>query len=215
LWYLGEAHAGEPETYQALLAGLMADWRRQLGPDLPFLIVQLPNFGTPATAPTESGWAALREAQRQAVAKDSHAGLAVTIDIGEPDNLHPTNKQDVGKRLARAARHVIYGESISPSGPVPVNARLDSNQVAVEFSGLERDLVAYSYEKPIAFELCGESAGSCRFVESRIDGNRVLLTVPDGLSPARVRYCWADSPVCTLFDRSGLPAGPFELSIGH
>ncbi|MGB6306403.1 MAG: sialate O-acetylesterase, partial [Steroidobacteraceae bacterium] len=213
LWYQGESNTGEPETYQALLTGLMADWRSQFGAQTPFLIVQLPNFGPPPVAPGESGWAAVREAQRQAAANDPHAGLAVTIDLGEVHNLHPTNKQDVGIRLARAARRVIYGEAISASGPVPLSAVRSGAEIAVQFGGIERGLAAYSHDSPIGFELCGDSPGTCRFAESRIEGSRVLLSAAGAAEPTRVRYCWADSPVCTLFDLSGLPVGPFELRI--
>jgi hypothetical protein len=136
---------------------------------LPFLIVQLPNFGTPPVATGESGWAAVREAQRLAVAGDRHAGLAVTIDIGDAHNLHPTNKQDVGKRLARAARRVIYGEVLSASGPAALGAVRSGGRVAVEFGGVERGLAAYSHDSPIGFELCAEAAGTCRFAESHIE----------------------------------------------
>ncbi len=212
LWYQGESNADEWQTYQKLLSALMADWRRQFSPDLPFLVVQLPNYGRAPTEPGESSnWASLREAQRAAVAADAHAALAVTIDIGEPRNLHPTNKQDVGKRLARAARHVIYGEPLPPSGPVAVSAISSGGQIVVNFRDIENGLVAYSHDRPIGFELCG---AVCRFAQSSIDGSKIVLPVPqDGPKPTRVRYCWADSPVCTLFDRSGLPAGPFELPI--
>ena len=101
-----------------LLSGLMSDWRGKFGAELPFLVVQLANYGPVATQPGESGWAGVRAAQRAAVAQDTHAGLAVTIDIGDPYDIHPTNKQEVGRRLARAARHVVYGESLAPSGSV-------------------------------------------------------------------------------------------------
>ncbi len=213
LWYQGESNTGEAGTYRSLLAGLMADWRHQFDAQLPFLIVQLPNYGAPPVKPGESGWADVREAERRAAAADPHAGLAVTIDIGDAHNLHPTNKQDVGRRLARAARHVIYGETLSSSGPVPLRATRAGAQVAVEFGDVERGLVAYSHDTPIGFELCGDAAGTCRFAESHIEGARVLLEIADAAPPTRVRYCWADSPVCTLFDLSGLPAGPFELKI--
>ena len=234
LWYQGESNTEEAGRYQALLTGLMADWRRQFGAELPFLIVQLPNYGKLSSKPEESGWAELREAQRAAVAADAHAGLAVTIDIGDPHNLHPTNKQDVGRRLARAARHVIYGESIAPSGPVALTATRGSGQVVVDFGDVEGTLVAYSHDSPIGFELCGDAPGSCRFAEARIEGSKVALESsggsPESSAPApasaagvpagaggapvtRVRYCWADSPVCTLFDAGGLPAGPFELRV--
>jgi sialate O-acetylesterase len=214
LWYQGESNTSEAQTYRSLLEALMADWRHQFGADLPFLIVQLPNYGPPPTTPVESGWADVREAERRAVAGDPHAGLAVAIDIGDPHNLHPPNKQDVGKRLARVARHVIFGDSSPPSGPTAVRATRGTDGIAVEFADVERELVSYSHASPIGFELCGDLPGSCQFAEAQVDGSRVLLSVPGGgAPPARVRYCWGDSPVCTLFDRSGLPAGPFELSV--
>ena len=211
LWYQGESNTGEWQAYQGLLSGLMADWRHQFGAGLPFLVVQLPNYGPQTSTPVESEWAGLREAQKQAVAHDSHAGLAVTIDIGDPQNLHPTNKQDVGRRLARAARHVVYGESLAPSGPVAISATRTDHKVVIEFQDVEGSLVAYSHDSPIGFELCGESPKSCKFADARLDGNRIELTDVPGAR--RVRYCWADSPVCTLFDGARLPAGPFELAI--
>ena len=220
LWYQGESNTEEAGSYQALLTGLMADWRQQFGAALPFLVVQLPNYGKLSSQPEESGWAELREAQRAAVAKDPHAGLAVTIDIGDPHNLHPTNKQDVGRRLARAARHVIYGESIAPSGPIALRATRENGDVVVDFGDVDRTLVAYSHESPIGFELCGDAPRSCRFADARIEGAKVALQSEGGAAKSaggavvtRVRYCWADSPVCTLFDASGLPAGPFELRV--
>jgi sialate O-acetylesterase len=213
LWYQGESNTGEADTYQTLLSGLMTDWRRQFGADVPFLVVQLPNFGPPPTAPGESGWAEVREAQRQAVAHDPHAGLAVTIDIGDARNLHPTNKQELAKRLARAARRVIYGEPIAPSGPTAQDATETAAGVSVKFGDIDQALTAYSHDSPIGFELCADAPGSCRFVDARVDGTSVLLLIPSGTSPTRVRYCWADSPVCTLFDRSGLPAAPFEMRL--
>jgi sialate O-acetylesterase len=213
LWYQGESNTGEPDTYRSLLAGLMSDWRSQFGVDLPFLIVQLPNFGAPPVTTGESGWAAVREAERQAVLRDPHAGMAVTIDIGDAHNLHPTNKQDVGRRLARAARHTIYGEAVTPSGPVVVGATRADSGIAVTFGDIERGLVAYSHDSPIGFELCGDAPGTCHFAQARIDGTRVWLSAPSTAAATRVRYCWADSPVCTLFDGNGLPAGPFETAI--
>lgn len=213
LWYQGESNTSAPEGYQPLLAALMADWRRQFGAELRYLVVQLPNYGGPPVRPAESGWAALRDAQRRAVANDPHAALAVTIDIGEPRNLHPSDKQDVGARLARAARHAVYGEAIAPSGPTPRGAARRGDRIVVAFKDIEAGLVAYSHDSPIGFELCADPVGSCQFAAARIDGTDVVLESPDGLSPTRVRYCWADNPVCTLYDPSGLPAGPFELPI--
>jgi sialate O-acetylesterase len=214
LWYQGETNADAPDGYDRLLAGLMADWRRLFGAELPFLIVQLPNFGPASTAPVEHGWATLREAQRRAVARDAHAGLAVTIDAGDRQDLHPPNKQEVGRRLARAARRVIYGEPIAPSGPAPLAARRGAGRVVVEFGDVTGRLLAYSANEPIGFEVCGADRGSCRFVRAVIEATTVAIDDSGAAAPAtRVRYCWGAGPVCTLYDESGLPAGPFELEI--
>jgi sialate O-acetylesterase len=214
-WYQGETNADEPTGYEKLLGGLMSSWRSQFGASLPFLIVQLPNFGPVPTEPTEASWSDIREAQRRAVAADAHAGLVVTIDIGEKDDIHPTNKRDVGRRLFRAARHVVYGESIAPSGPVPLSARPEPTALVVAFGDVEGRLVTYSSRQAIAFELCGAGPGSCRFVTADVDGVRALLPPAGapGQTPTRVRFCWGGSPLCNLSDESGLPVGPFEIPI--
>jgi len=214
LWYQGESNAGSAGRYQKLLAGLMSDWRREFGAELPFLVVELPNFGAPGAAPAASDWASLREAQRRAVANDPRAALVVTIDVGDRSELHPPNKQEIGRRLARAARHLIYGEAISPSGPRPVAARRAPNGIAVEFADVDGRLVTYSANQPIGFELCGRTQASCRFVDAELQSDhRVGLAAGRGAEPTRVRFCWGDAPVCNLYDQSGLPAGPFEIAI--
>src|SRR5205814_8032086 len=146
------------------------------------------------------------------VEADAHAGLAVTIDIGEPYELHPANKQELGRRLARAARHVVYGEPVT-AGPRPVAATREGSRVRVAFREVEGELVARSGKGPTAFELCGPGAGSCRYVAAELEHDRVWLDAPEAAGASRVRYCWADAPLCTLADRSGLPAPPFELAI--
>jgi sialate O-acetylesterase len=212
-WYQGEANTGTSADYQDMLARFMADWRGKFGAELPFLIVQLANYGQPPSAPVESGWAEVREAERLAVANDAHAGLAITIDIGERYDIHPSNKQEVGRRLARAARHVVYGEQIAPSGPVALSARRNGTNVAVTFGDVADHLITYSADEPIGFELCAQAAGSCRYARARIEGDRVLLDAAAFAAATRVRYCWADSPVCTLFDAARLPAGPFQIEV--
>jgi sialate O-acetylesterase len=213
LWYQGESNAGEAAQYQALLAALMGDWRRQFGADLPYLIVELPNFGANAAAPTASDWASLREAQRRAVLNEAGAALAVTIDVGEARELHPPDKQSVGARLARAARHLIYGESVTASGPVPRSATRDGTGVVVNFEAVEGALVAYSSNRAAAFELCAAEQSSCRFVDATLQPERIVLDASGIKSPTRVRFCWGDAPICNLYDQSGLPAGPFEIAI--
>lgn len=214
VWYQGESNIYWTRHYEELLTDLMADWRRSHGADLPFLVVEIPNYGTIPTRPVASGWAQVREAQRRAVAKDRHAALAVTIDIGNPTNLHPSDKIDVGRRLARAAEHLIYGEEVYPSGPEPARAFRRPGQVVVSFKDVTGGLVSYS-GYPNAFELCGPTLATCRYARASIEGDDVVLTdARSADAPSRVRFCWGDSPVCTLYDKSGLPAGPFELPIG-
>jgi sialate O-acetylesterase len=213
-WYQGESNTEDAGNYARLMAAWMADWRKRFeAPELPFLIVQLANYGKAATAPAESEYAALREAQRAVVAKDKHAGLAVAIDIGERNDIHPANKQEVGRRLARAARHVVYGESLAPSGPVAKRATRAEKDIVVQFDDVQGHLAAYGARDVVGFEVCGASTGTCQFAEGVADGNSVRIENTGGATPTRVRYCWADSPICTLYDEAGLPAGPFELAI--
>lgn len=216
VWYQGESNTAlaEGHRYQAQLAALMADWRRQFAAPLPFLVVQLANYGPMARQPVESGWALTREAQRRAVAADGNAGLAVTIDIGNRDDVHPTNKQEVGRRLARAARHVVFGETISASGAQPLAATRVRGDVKVSFADMDGALTVYDSRDPSAFELCGAAPGSCRFAGAQLAGDAsVLLDGANAAAARRVRFCWADSPLCNLYDGAGLPVGPFEIEI--
>ena len=213
LWYQGESNTFEADAYAGLLRGMRDDWRSRFGDSaLPFLVVQLANYGTPASAPGSSDWAALREAQR-AVANEPDSALAVAIDIGDRYDIHPPNKQALGRRLARAARHAVYGERIAPSGPVPRGARREGGDVVVDFADVEGHLSAHGAAGPVGFELCGAAPGSCRFADAVIDGNGVRLHVEPGTAPVRVRHAWADAPLVNLFDAADLPAGPFEIDI--
>jgi sialate O-acetylesterase len=187
---------------------MMADWRRQFGATLPFLIVQIPDYGPIPTKPVESLWSDVREAQRKTAEADARAALVVTIDAGDPKNLHPANKQEIGRRLAIAARHLVYGEAIAPSGARVAAARHSGGDVTVSFKDVTGVLTAYSGE-PNAFELC--DATTCRWARATLAGGQVVLS--NAGNATRVRYCWGDSPVCTLTDASGLPAGPFEVPI--
>ncbi len=210
VWYQGESDSYYADRYRAALTGLMADWRRQFARNLPFLIVQLPNYGPQPVVPIASGWADVREAQREVVTQDGNAALAVTIDLGDRDNVHPIKKQEVGRRLALAARRLIYGEASLFAGPVAVSVSRKGRDVVVAFKDVTDGLASFS-GAPTAFELCGKTQASCKFVPARIVGNSVLL--PGDKRATRVRYCWGDSPICTLTDTTRLPAGPFELPL--
>jgi sialate O-acetylesterase len=214
LWYQGESDVHYAPLYRATLGELLADWRAQFGRDLPFLIVQLPNFGPLVTRPVHSDIAEIREAQRLAATADPNSAYIVTIDVGDPQNIHPTNKQEVGRRLAAAAQRLIYGRHGVALGPRPAAASLTRHGIGVRFTDVNGALASFS-GSPNAFELCGSDERTCRFVPAAIAGaDRVLLTRPAAVpSPLRVRYCWGDSPICTLTDNSSLPASPFELQI--
>lgn len=213
VWYQGESDTDKGREYLDYLQALKDQWRTQFGDDVPVLVVQLANFGNRPTSPTESGWSEVREAQRLATRDDPHAGLAVSIDVGSPHDIHPANKQEVGRRLARAGRHVIYDEDITPSGPVPTHVIRRDTAIAVHFEKVEGSLVALNHRNPIGFEVCGSDRERCQYADATIEDTRVLLTAPDIDDVTQVRYCWGDSPTCTLYDESGLPAGPFELQI--
>ena len=229
VWYQGESDIYFARQYKATLLAMMADWRRHFEhPELPFLIVQLPNYGPPSPQPAPSVWAEVREAQRQAVLQDKHAALTVNVDIGDAANLHPTNKSELGRRLALAARHLIYGERVPPSGPVVDSVKRRGSEVVVAFRDVIGELSAGGTQKgavpllpvkgvrplfpgPSGFELCGADQSSCRWAEGRIDGNTVVL--PDAGNATRVRYSWGDSPVLSVYDASGRPAGPFDAAL--
>ena len=215
LWYQGESNTGrEPERYDRLLAGWMADWRARFdAPDLPFLIVSLANYGEPRAAPGESGWAELRDRTRTAVLADDHAALAVAIDLGDRWDIHPGQKLELGRRLARGARAEIYAEDIAPSGPEAAGARRDGDAVVVRFNHVQDRLVAFGGAGLLGFELCAADGSACRYADARVDGPTVRIAAPAGAPAGQVRYAWADNPTVNLFDGSGLPAGPFRLPI--
>lgn len=215
VWYQGASNTEDPGNYRALLEGLRDDVRARFGADLPFLIVQISSYGPSPTQPGESGSAEVREAQRRVAAEDPRSGLAISVDIGERYDIHPANKQELGRRLARVARHVIYGDkALPPSGPVALSARHDGDAVTLRFGDVTGKLVAYSTDHPTGFELCGARSGTCHYALADMHGDQVTLHVPAAADAVtRVRYCWADSPICTLYDQADLPAGPFEIPV--
>ncbi|MDB5720133.1 MAG: sialic acid-specific 9-O-acetylesterase [Alphaproteobacteria bacterium] len=205
-WYQGESNAWDGRGYEKWLRALIGDWRSRWGAALPVAIVQLPNYGMIPTQPVESGWADLRDSQRRVAAGDPAAALVVTIDVGDPANLHPPAKRPVGDRLARAMEHIAYGAKVTASGPLPVDARRTPSGIAIRFRDVEGRLGG----GPAPFELCGADKGTCRPVEARVEATSVLL--PADSAATRIRYCWGDAPRCGLRD-SSLPATPFELEI--
>ena len=214
LWYQGEANADQAKEYARLLPALIADWRQQFGQSTAVLIVQLPGFGPYRTQPQPSDWAQLREAERRVAAASARVGLAVTIDIGSPRFLHPTDKQDVGDRLALLARSLIYGQHVVGVSPSPVAAWRTHEKILVRFDTHGGGLQTMESNRPSGFQLC-DSAGRCAFADAVQHGTDVVLDGSSAPEATVVRYCWSDSPICNLYDREGLPAMPFELPIGR
>lgn len=212
VWYQGESNAGAPDEYARLTPAWMADWRARFeAPRLPFFITQLANFGMPAFGePAPFSWGGLRDVQRRVVDADGRAGLAVTIDIGDRYDIHPTQKLIVGQRLARHALAMIYGVDVITDGPKPISAQRAGDGVRVRFS--HGPLLSYGGHRPIGFELC-DASRACQFVDALVEGEEIVLTPRGGLEPAFVRYCWGDAPVCNLYNAEDLPAAGFELEI--
>jgi sialate O-acetylesterase len=210
VWYQGESNADRPVEYRKLLPALIRDWRSKWGQgDFPFLIVQLPNFMEAKDQPSESNWALLREAQLRTLSLP-RTGLAVTIDIGEWNDIHPLDKKDVGKRLALAAQRVAYGdESVVSSGPIYQSMKIEGNKVIVSFTQTGSGLVAKNGELT-SFAVAGADK---RFVwaQAKIEDNKVVVWSEKVPNPVAVRYAWADNPQgANLYNVEGLPASPFR-----
>ena len=208
-WYQGESNVADPAAYNRLLPALIVDWRQRFGGPS-FLVVQLAGYGPRSGTPVNSAWAHLREVQRTVTAADRNAALATAIDLGDPADIHPTQKLEVGRRLALAARRIAYGEGVN-TGPVPIAAQQQGGQVTVTIDTPDPRLVAYGGASALGFELC-EASGNCRFADGAVDGRRVLLKA-DGQTVTRVRYLWADAPTVNLYDASNLPLVPFQLPV--
>jgi sialate O-acetylesterase len=210
VWYQGEADAWQAKEYERLLPALIADWRAKFGADTAFFITQLTGFGPAATKPQNSDWAALRDVQRRVAEFTPNTGLAVTIDLGLRDIIHPAAKQEVGRRLALLAERSIYGLNIVDRGPTPVAATRQGKTVLVKFDNVAAGLSAYEWDRVIGFSLC-DAAGNCSFADGTIQRDRVEIA--SAAKAATVRYCWSDSPLCNLTNSEGLPAGTFEIRI--
>lgn len=216
-WYQGEANIDRPELYTRLFSALIASWRREFGPgQLPFLAVQISpwdrdrcrSLAEITRAPEESAIAELREAQDLTARTVPGVGLAVTLDVGEKDDIHPPRKREVGARLALLARSIAYGEALVASGPTFRSAAVQGDRLVVSFDHVGGGLVARG--GPLqGFALAGAD-GVYRWAEARIEGATVALRCPGIPAPLAARYAWADFPVANLFNREGLPAAPFR-----
>jgi sialate O-acetylesterase len=216
LWYQGESNANDYEQairYRPLFLKLITSWRREWSGtrgDFPFLWVQLPNYNpSDSTPPIHSAWATQRESMVGALGLPN-TGQAITIDLGGAADLHPTNKQDVGLRLALVARRVVYGQRVVSSGPTYRKYAVQGSRVSIEFDNVSGGLVSRERDGSVSgFAIAGADH---RFVwaQARIEGDRVVVWSDRVPKPVAVRYAWADNPPASLYNRDGLPAAPFR-----
>ncbi|MGM0620051.1 MAG: sialate O-acetylesterase [Bacteroidota bacterium] len=211
IWYQGESNAERPDEYARLFPAMIQNWREKWNQgDFPFLFVQLHNFMESYNYPTESNWARTREAQMEAL-KLPNTAMAVAIDLGEWNDIHPLNKKDVAKRLALAARKTAYNENdLVASGPIFQSMKINGKKAVLTFSNVGSGLVAKGGGKLKQFAVAGADK---KFVwaKAKIKGNKVIVWSPDVKNPVAVRYAWADNPEgANLFNKEGLPASPFR-----
>lgn len=210
LWYQGESNAGRAYQYRKLLPALIRNWRdASQQKDLEFLIVQLPNHGAIPDEPAESAWSELREAELMTAEHVSNTGLAVTIDVGDPKDLHPHRKMEVGQRLALWALGTTYKQPIEYSGPLYESMKIEGGEIRLHFTHVGNGLEARSTAELQGFAVAG-SDRKFYWAAARLEGNSVVVSSRDVPSPVAVRYAWGDSPRCNLFNKDGLPASPFR-----
>ncbi|HEY1870271.1 MAG TPA: sialate O-acetylesterase, partial [Chitinophagaceae bacterium] len=209
-WYQGEANTNRAKEYAKLQPAMIADWRSKWKQgDLPFLYVQLPGFMDYNYLPSESQWAELREAQLRSLSVPNTA-MAVAIDLGEWNDIHPDRKKDVGDRLALAAEKIAYGENIVYSGPLYQSSAFDGNKITISFTNVGSGLITNDGEELSEFAIAGADK---KFIwaNAKIEGDKVVVWSDEIKDPKYVRYAWADDPVNpNLFNKERLPASPFR-----
>ena len=207
IWYQGEANVGRSEQYGDLFPALITDWRRQWRSDFPFYFVQLANFMESKKIQPDSEWAALREAQTKALKLDQ-VGMAVTIDIGLADDIHPKNKQEVGRRLALLALAGSYGKNVSSSAPVFQNYIIKGDKMELDF-GQKQDGFKIKDTTLKGFTIAGPDRVFYS-AEAMVQNGKIIVSSPKVSVPLAARYGWADNPDCNLYGENGLPVAPFR-----
>ncbi len=208
-WYQGEANAGRAEEYKSLFPAMITDWRKQFNEsELPFLFVQLPNLGKDPAQPESSEWAEEREAQAAALSLPN-TGMAVTIDVGEADNLHPHNKLAVGKRLAITALKVAYNMDSIETSPVYKSMDNDGDSIIIHFSGNIICKDKYGYVR--GFAIAGADS-VFHWAKAYVRNNNSIIVYNSSIkSPIVVRYLWSSNPgEVDLYNKDGLPVAPFR-----
>ena len=208
IWYQGEANAGRAAQYERLLPAMIGDWRGRWGEgDFPFYLVQLANW-----QPGGDSWADLREAQWQIAKTVRNAGIATAVDIGDHTDIHPKNKQEVGRRLALVAEAQAYRQKVEASGPLYQAMAVEGSAIRLRFTHLGGGLTAHADGLLTGFTIAGADG---KFVpaDAKIDGDTVAVSAAGVSQPVAVRYAWSADPVCSLYNKAGLPALPFRTDM--
>ena len=209
IWYQGESNVDKNQYYNELFEAMIEEWRNYWKQDdFPFLFVQLANYQQKYDYPTDSGWARLQEAQTQTLSL-ANTGMAVIVDIGDANDIHPRNKQDVGYRLWQSARHVAFNEDIVYSGPMYRSHVIEGNTIRVSFDHTGSGLIIKNSDKVDGFAIAGKD-GVFYWAKATIDGNQIVLRSDNVPEPVYIRYAWADNPDVSLYNKEGLPAVPFR-----
>ncbi|WP_069659792.1 sialate O-acetylesterase [Arcticibacter eurypsychrophilus] len=209
IWYQGESNADRASQYRTLFPAMITDWRKywNIG-DFPFYYVQLANFMKVNEQPVASAWAELRDAQLQTLSVPN-TGMAVAIDIGDAVDIHPKNKQEVGRRLALIALANTYGEKIAYSGPLFQSQKISGSAIKLNFKFNEGGLKAKDGGVLTGFSIAGADQ-KFHWAKAVVQGNEISVSSDEVQHPVAVRYAWADNPVCNLVNGAGLPASPFR-----
>ncbi|MDD5184605.1 MAG: sialate O-acetylesterase, partial [Paludibacter sp.] len=208
IWYQGENNVDRAYQYRDLFPLLIQDWRKQWNSDFPFYFVQLANFLPQNLKPESSAWAELREAQANALHLEN-TGMAVIIDIGEANNIHFKNKQEVGRRLALLAGAKTYGQNVVCTGPVYDSYKIDRDKIILRFKNKDDGLGIKNGEKLKGFAIAGPDH-TFYWADVKIVGTEIVVSSPKVEFPVAVRYAWADNPDCNLINKANLPASPFR-----
>ncbi|MBB6428388.1 sialate O-acetylesterase [Algisphaera agarilytica] len=212
VWYQGESNTWRAMQYEPLLGEMIHSWRDHWGQgSLPFGVVQLPNYEVPPRVPPGVySWAELREAQLHVSQELDEVGLAVTIDIGDPTDIHPVDKEPIGKRLARWALSEAYGNDLIHSGPIYTGYEIVDDKVYLEFENIGSGLEARGGGPIKGFVIAG-SDRKFRWAKAVVEGDRLVVSEAKVKTPLAVRYAWADNPYwANLINAEGLPASPFR-----
>lgn len=209
IWYQGESNAGRANQYRKLFPAMIKDWRKSWNqPDFPFYFVQLANYMPVEAQPKATEWAELRDAQRETLSLPN-TGMAVSIDIGDAVDIHPKNKQDVGKRLALIALAKNYGVKIPYSGPIYQSQKIDGGAINLTFKAADGGLKSSDGAELKGFAIAGADQ-KFYWAKAVIKGNQVVVSSSEVPNPVSVRYAWANNPVCNFVNGAGLPASPFK-----